>query len=138
MLDALARGSVHPAHLTLALSGREGAVAWLQAVAAQAQGPRARRLPACAFVKQLNVQLKDFTVGQHVLQRVMPHWLALFPELEELVVGWEEKISDVSGAEATEEEKTEIDVGKVAQAIRAAGRCASPKRVTVGGRTVDM
>ncbi|KAL1705612.1 hypothetical protein EV121DRAFT_290279 [Schizophyllum commune] len=138
VLDALARGSVHPGHLTLALSGREGAVAWLQAVAAQAQGPRARRLPVCAFVKQLNVQLKDFTVGQHVLQRVVPHWLALFPELEELAVGWEEKISDVPGAEATVEEETEIDVGKVAQAIRAAGRCASLKRVTVGGRTVDM
>ncbi|KAL1677566.1 hypothetical protein EV122DRAFT_279040 [Schizophyllum commune] len=138
VLDALARGSVHPGHLTLALSGREGAVAWLQAVAAQAQGPRARRLPVCAFIKQLDIQLKDFTVGQHVLQRVVPHWLALFPGLEELVIGWEERSDGVVGAEAVEDVEAEIDVGKVAQAIRATERCAGLKRVAIGGRTVDM
>ncbi|KAI5886581.1 uncharacterized protein SCHCODRAFT_02642070 [Schizophyllum commune H4-8] len=138
VLDALARGSVGPAHLTLALSGREGAVAWLQAVATQAQGPRARRLPICAFVKQLDVQLKDFVVGQHVLQRVMPHWLALFPGVEELLVGWEQRRADVVGAEAAEETEEEVDAGKVAQAVRAAGRCLSLKRITIGGRTVGM
>ncbi|KAL1712373.1 hypothetical protein EV715DRAFT_297115 [Schizophyllum commune] len=137
VLDALARSTIHPGHITLALSGREGALTWLQAVATQAQGPRARRLPVCAFVKQLNVELKDFTVGQHVLQRVVPHWLALFPGAEELVFRWEEKGADAVGAEAPED-GAEIDVGKVAQAIRAAERCAGLKRVTVGGRTVDM